>query len=371
MARRGEVRLDDPVAKYLPATVTVPSRGGRQITLLDLATQSSGLPRMPNNFTPKDPANPYADYTPALMYAFLSSYQLPRDVGAEYEYSNLGVGLLGHALSLRAKADLETMYRRYLLDPLGMRDTRVALTPSMRERLALGHDEAGKAVPNWDAAALGGAGALRSTASDMLTYLAANIAADADSTRGALSPALHAAHVRRHDAGQGGIGLAWHLRPVPGGGTVVWHNGGTGGYRTFAGYDPARRVGVVVLTNSSGAGHDDLGFHLLAPSLALRPPTRPAWVGRKEVALPATVLDRYVGEYQLAPTFSLVVTREGDGLVTQATGQGKVRIYAESETEFFLKVVDARLSFQVDASGKATGLTLHQNGRDVPGAKVR
>ncbi|HKG94151.1 MAG TPA: serine hydrolase [Gemmatimonadaceae bacterium] len=371
MARRGEVRLDDPVAKYLPASVTVPSRNGRQITLVDLATQSSGLPRMPTNFSPKDQSNPYADFTPELLYAFLSSYQLQRDVGAEYEYSNLGVGLLGHALTLRAKADLETTYRRYLLDPLGMKDTRVALAPSMRERLALGHNEAGNVVPNWDVAALGGAGALRSTANDMLAYLAANMAADADSVRGPLAPALHATHVRRRDAGPGGIGLAWHIRPTPAGGSIVWHNGGTGGYRTFAGYDPARRVGVVVLTNSSGAGHDDIGFHLLAPALALRPPTRPAWVGRKEVALPATVLDRYVGEYQLTPAFSLVVTREGDGLVTQATGQGKIRIFAESETEFYPRVVDARITFQVDDGGKVTGLTLHQNGRDMPAAKVK
>jgi serine-type D-Ala-D-Ala carboxypeptidase/endopeptidase len=84
MVTRGEVRLDDPVAKYLPASVKMPSRNGRQITLLDLATQSSGLPGMPNNFHPADPNNPYADYTPAAMYAFLSSYELPRDIGAQY-----------------------------------------------------------------------------------------------------------------------------------------------------------------------------------------------------------------------------------------------------------------------------------------------
>jgi len=100
MVTRGEVRLDDPVAKYLPASAHIPSRNGRQITLFDLATQSSGLPRMPSNLTPRDSMNPYADYTVQQMYAFLSGYQLPRDIGTSYEYSNLGVGLLGHALSL-------------------------------------------------------------------------------------------------------------------------------------------------------------------------------------------------------------------------------------------------------------------------------
>src|SRR5207244_7748295 len=107
MVDHGEVRLDDPVAKYLPPSVRVPSRNGKQITLLDLATQSSGLPRMPSNFTPKDSLNPYADYTVQQMYAFLSSYALTRDVGAEYEYSNLGVGLLGHALALKAGTSYE------------------------------------------------------------------------------------------------------------------------------------------------------------------------------------------------------------------------------------------------------------------------
>jgi CubicO group peptidase (beta-lactamase class C family) len=102
MVQHGEVVLTDPVAKYLPPEVKVPERGGKQITLEDLATHTSGLPRMPSNFTPKDPANPYADYSVEQMYQFISGYQLTRDIGSQYEYSNLGGGLLGHALARRA-----------------------------------------------------------------------------------------------------------------------------------------------------------------------------------------------------------------------------------------------------------------------------
>src|SRR5262249_55292167 len=109
MVEHGEVGLDDPVAKYLPDSVHVPTRNGKQITLLDLATQSSGLPRMPSNMTPQDPMNPYADYSVQQMYAFLAGYQLTRDIGASYEYSNLGVGLLGHALALKAGTSYETL----------------------------------------------------------------------------------------------------------------------------------------------------------------------------------------------------------------------------------------------------------------------
>src|SRR5204862_268966 len=92
MVARGEVRLDDPVAKYLPDSAHVPSRNGKQITLVDLAIQSSGLPRLPSNLAPRDPGNPYADYSVQQLYAFLAAYQLTRDIGATSEYSNLGVG---------------------------------------------------------------------------------------------------------------------------------------------------------------------------------------------------------------------------------------------------------------------------------------
>src|SRR5260370_20331102 len=102
MVERGEVKLDDPISRYLPKTVKVPARNGREITLADLATQSSGLPRMPGNFSPKDPNNPYADYSVEQMYDFLSGYTLTRDIGEKYEYSNLGVGLLVHILALKA-----------------------------------------------------------------------------------------------------------------------------------------------------------------------------------------------------------------------------------------------------------------------------
>jgi CubicO group peptidase (beta-lactamase class C family) len=372
MVARGEIRYDDPVAKLLPATVRVPTRKGHQITLLDLATQSSGLPYMPSNLRPKDAANPFADYTTDLMYEFLLSYKLTRDIGSQYEYSNYGVGLLGHALALRAGLDLETLYRRRILDSLRMPDTRIALTQSMRERLALGHGAKGEVVTNWDFGALGGAGALRSTATDMLTYLAANLVADVDSTRGPLAPAMHATHIRRREAGstQMGIGLAWHLATRPDGGTIVWHNGGTGGYRTFSGYDAGRRTGVVVLTNSNISA-DDIGFHLLSPAIPLRPPQLPSIVMRKEISLPGAILDRYVGEYELARSFHIVVTRGADGLIIEPTGQGRVPIFAESETEFFLKLVDALISFDVDSTGKATALTLHQNGQHIKGTRIK
>jgi len=226
MVARREVKLDDPVANYLPRAVHMPVRG-RPISLLDLATQVSGLPRLPDNLAPRDPSNPYADYSVRQLYEFLSRYQLPRDPGASYEYSNLGMGLLGHALALRARMSYEQLVARRLLTPLGMRETAITLTPPLRARLAPGHDEAGKVVPNWDLPTLAGAGALRSTASDMLAFLAANV----DTSATPIGRALRQTHDPRQatDNPNLKVGLAWHIlsRPI---GNIVWHNGGTGGY---------------------------------------------------------------------------------------------------------------------------------------------
>ena len=357
MVARGEVRLDDPVAKFLPASVRVPSYNGKQITLVDLATQSSGLPRLPGDFAPHDSSNPYADYSVAQLYAFLSSYQLPRDVGATYEYSNLGMGLLGHALTLKARMSYEDLVHQRVLTPLGMRETAVTLTPALAARLTPGHDAEGHVVPNWDLPTLAGAGALRSTARDMLTFLAANI----DTARAALNRELATTHAPRRAAGSPAmqIGLAWHILSRPGG-SIVWHNGGTGGYRSFVGFDPVRRVGIVILANSNNAAVDDLGFHLIDQTFSLQPLPQP----RTEIALDSTVLARYVGEYELAPTFHITITREGTRLFLQATAQPRVPIYAESDSTFFLKVVEAQVTFRPD------GIVLHQNGQHIPGRKL-
>ena len=191
MVQRGEVSLADPVAKYLPADVKVPERNGRVITLVDLSTHTSGLPRMPSNFNPKDPANPYADYTTEQLFQFISSYKLTRDIGSQFEYSNLGGGLLGQALSRRAGMDYEALVKSLITVPLGMASTGITLSPEMKARLAVGHDDKLVAVPNWDIPALAGAGALRSTANDLMTFLAANLGY----VKSPLAPAMGPTHI--------------------------------------------------------------------------------------------------------------------------------------------------------------------------------
>ncbi|HTK55004.1 MAG TPA: serine hydrolase domain-containing protein, partial [Gemmatimonadaceae bacterium] len=289
LVQEGKVRLDDPAQKYLPANVKLPTRGDKVITLGSLSEQNSGLPRMPGNFKPADPTNPYADYTVQQMYDFLSGYQLTRDPGELFEYSNLGVGLLGHVLSRATGQSYEEMERQRVWVPLGMTNTAVTLTPWMKAHLALGHGDNGQVVANWDLPTLAGAGAIRSTTNDMLKFLDANLHPE----RGPLQRAMAFAHEERARAGNMMIGLNW-LSTHAGTDTIVWHNGGTGGYRTFIGFEPSRKTGVVVMTNSGGAGADDIGFHILDPALPLAPKPAPP-KQRTAIELKPDVLARYVG----------------------------------------------------------------------------
>lgn len=261
MALRQEVNFTDPISLFLPATVKVPKyQETQQITLLDLATQTSGLPRLPNNLAPKDESNPYADYTVAQMYEFLSAYQLRGEVGATYAYSNYGVGLLGHVLALKAGMSYEDLVITRICKPLGMQDTRVQLSREMQARLVAGHDAQGNRAANWDLPTLAGAGALRSTVNDLVKFLSANL----ELKETALSPALRVSHQARHRTqGQGFIGLAWQISNQDGA-EIVWHNGGTGGYASFIGFSKKHRLAVVALSNTA-AGEDitRAGFNLL------------------------------------------------------------------------------------------------------------
>ena len=356
MATRDEVALDDPIAGYLPDSLDVAFAD--RVTLEHLATHTSGLPRLPGNFAPADMSDPYADYTVEDLYAFLDGHTLEREPGAAYAYSNLGMGLLGHLLARHAGLSFEALLRERVLDPLGLDDTVVTLRPDQQARMTTGHS-AGQPVPLWAFPTLAGAGALRSTGADMLRFAAAHLGL----VETPLAEAMALARTPRAQAGHDSmaVGLGWHVRTGPNA-EVVWHNGGTGGFRTFVGIDEAQRRGVVVLTNAN-LGMDDVGMHLLDPGLPLQAVAPTADLAPETLA-------RYVGRYQIAPGFVLTIAREEAQLTAQLTGQPPVRIYPASETEFFLKVVDARLTFRVDGEGTVEGLTLHQNGQDTAAQKI-
>lgn len=261
----GEMNLDDPISKYLPKTVKTPTRNGKKITLKHLATHTSGLPRMPDNFTPKNPKNPYADYTKEQLYTFLSGCELAYDIGEKSEYSNLGMGLLGHILELQSGKVFEELVIEHIANPLQMNATRLVLTENMKNRLAKGHAGLSE-TDNWDIITLGGAGGIRSSVSDMVKYIQANI--NSDTVDSKLHNAMALAHKSAYktEDQRTEMALAWHIEN----GKFLMHNGATGGYSAMSGLDKAAKKGVIVLTNSN-ENVDAIAIKLMVPSYPLKP----------------------------------------------------------------------------------------------------
>jgi CubicO group peptidase (beta-lactamase class C family)/GH35 family endo-1,4-beta-xylanase len=286
MIERGEMKLDDPVAKYLPASVKIPTRNGKEITLHHLATHTSGLPFLPDNLEPKRADNPRADYTVEQLYAFLSGYKLTSDPGTKYEYSTLGMCLLGQAIALKAGTDYESLVVDRICRPLKMDSTRIMLTPELKSRFAQGHNQLGYAVPSMDYGVLLGGSALYSTANDLLKYVSANLGL----TPSVLTPLME----KTHD-----IGLAWFVTPNLQGTKIISHGGTAPGCSAFVGFDKTRRHGVVVLSNSRGViDVSNLGNFLLESEWQSdRRPT--------ETKISSHVYSSYVGQYQRSPDFTL------------------------------------------------------------------
>lgn len=369
MALKGEVSLDDPARDYLPAGAVMPSRGGREITLRDLAMHVSGLPRLPDNMPFSDPADPYADYTEAHLLEFLRGHELTRDIGSRFEYSNLGAGLLSYLLGRAAGSDYATLLRERVTGPRGMEDTAIDLTADQQGRFAPGYDAHMQPAGPWHLPVLAGAGAIRSTAGDMLIFAQAAL----DPRSPLAAPMTLALEPRAPVAAQTEIALGWMAARI-GGAEILFHSGGTGGYRSAIALDRQGGRGVVVLTNSAvEPSAEDVALHLivgspLAPTQPVpsAPPPVPA---RTEQPQPPETLDRVVGEYDFGQGIRLRVFRDGGWLKAQIAGQPVFPIFAESPLRYFWRVVDAQISFTADDRGQVTGAVLHQGGQDLPGRR--
>jgi D-alanyl-D-alanine-carboxypeptidase/D-alanyl-D-alanine-endopeptidase len=288
LVAQGKVRLDEPVRDLLPVgTVTTPPSGA-EMTLLDLSTHRSGLPRLPENLKPADMSDPYADYDHEALYAYVAARGLTRPEDAPFLYSNLGFGLLGAALAHRAGTTYEELLRRQITGPLAMAETTIALPPHLAARFAQGHDAAHRPAKPWRLNALAGAGGIRSTAADMVTFLEAQLhperlsAAARETPEGeTLAGAIAASHAIRGAVGEGKeICLGWVFDRDSG---TFSHNGGTGGFSSFALFDPVEDYAVVVLANTSVRESDAfverVGRHVAQrllgePAESLGPPAR-------------------------------------------------------------------------------------------------
>jgi CubicO group peptidase (beta-lactamase class C family) len=359
----GKVALDDPIARHLPADLRLdPSVAG--ITLVQLATHTSGLPRLPDNLRPAMPADPYADYTVERLYAYLRSAKVSGNAPHAVDYSNLGVGLLGHILARVYGVSYAELVRQKISGPLGLTDTVLTLEAEQRGRFVPAHSGTQKVLP-WEFDALAGAGALRSTATDLAKF--AQALCDDNSP---IAPAWRLAREKRASGSLGDVGLGVFSRTTPAG-SVYSHGGGTGGYRSHLEVSPATRTATVVLLNNDSPEPGNL----VAASQRGNAPTAGAKAAPAdtptEVPIAAAELAAFTGTYSIDARgkFSVVVDEQGR-LRIRLTGQAFLPVAYMGGDRFFAKAVAAQFQFARDAAGKVSAVTLHQNGREVPATRT-
>jgi len=353
-----KLSLSDPVQSFLQQQVKLPSKNSKAITFESLANHHSGLPRLPGNMPFSDPQNPYADYTTDMLFDYLEKHKLSREVGEAPEYSNLGVGLLGQALAMVNHSDYEKMLRQQVLKPLKMSQTYITVPKSEAVKRSKGHDAALVETSFWQIPALEGAGALVSNASDMAKYLLENMEKEL------LPKAIELTHRQTAKLGSSNVtvGLAWLIQGTPKG-NVIMHNGQTGGFASFIGFNTELNKGIVILSNAS-VPLDEIGQAYLTDSLSSVALNTP-------VHIDVAKLQKLVGEFQLVPGFSLTITNEEGRLFVQGTGQPKLPLVSRSETEFENQSVQARIIFDLNDNGDATQLTLYQGGQVLKGKKFK
>ncbi len=363
---RGKVNSSDPIKKYLPPGLKIPDFKGREITLLDLTTHTSGLPSLPSRYKPTNTANFYAELDTNTITESLADVTLSYEPGSKYVYSNFGGLLLSRMLSVQSQRDFNEAMIERIAAPLKMIDT-TSLTPPAR--MATPHSASGKVVSHWSFYAdLAGMGGIKSTLPDMQKFLEANLEIynnpEGVLAKSAIGMALKKAHSKQRAAqGSIDIGYGWH-RITRNGSTVVFHNGQTAGFHAFMGFDPATGRGAVVLADSAIA-IDDLGFNLASKEFPLSKP-------RLTASLDSAAVDGVVGEYEL-PNVVLKFAREGTGsgsrLFVYTPGRERTELFVDSNGMYYPKEFDALARFEKNKEGIIESVLWLQGGGAERGKK--
>lgn len=256
LVERGLLSLDQTLPGSYQACA-LPANTGRPITLLDLATHHSGLPRGPSNLPSQDPLNPLAGYTTAQLCAYLTETLPSLETTKGVRYSNVGMGLLGQIMAERVGLTWEQLFLREIAEPLGMASTAVTITPDMEARLVMPYARDGTPMKIWDIPTLEGAGALKSTVKDLLLFLRANLQDGHTEFARALVFAREAPG--QHDEALARQGLGWFLRHTD---WFYEHTGGTS-YSSYFGLQMDKGLGVVVLSNTSSHLIEYIGLRAL------------------------------------------------------------------------------------------------------------
>jgi D-alanyl-D-alanine-carboxypeptidase/D-alanyl-D-alanine-endopeptidase len=339
---RGEIALSEPITKLLPPGTPVPSFNGREITVADIVTHTSGLPEVPANYRPPDMSNPYAAATERDLLDALAATRLTRAPGSKWEYSNFAMIVLSYALAKRSGNDYETLLRERLLVPLGMNETYVNRRPS-QVRLAQGHHPNTTSAMPWDFHPdMAGVGGVRATLLDMLHYLEGQLG----TRESAITPALAQTQAQVASVDGHRMGMNWNLF-TRNGHSRISHEGGTGGYSSFAGFDRAAKRAVVLLSDTAltaSGGLGSLGAHLLDPSIVVGTPHVVATADAK-------LIDALVGKYRLKGGLGMELRHAAGQLTIQADGQGEFEMGYDSAGDFYPLKFDALLRPKRKADG--------------------
>jgi serine-type D-Ala-D-Ala carboxypeptidase/endopeptidase len=341
---RGEIAIDDPLAKLLPPGTNVPSFNGTPITVGNIVTHTAGLPSFPWRIT--DMSNPYARLTEADLLDTLAKTQLKRAPGSQREESNFALMVLSYALATHSGRDFETLLRERLFSRLGMNDTFIVTRPSA-VRIAEGHFSNSRPTGPWDVRVdLAGAGGVRSTLPDMARYLEGQLGMRDSS----ITPAL--ARTQEQIAGVAGqaTSMAWEFLPTENGRTFAMRPGGTGGFSSFFAFDRVAKRGVVLLSDTAlteVGGLRRLGLHLLDPSL-------PAGTPRHMATAEVKLIDALVGRYRLRTGLGIKLRRRGNKLTIQFDGEPEFEMEYDSAGEFYPFEFDAILQPRRKVDGTYT-----------------
>lgn len=344
-AADGLVKLDDPVARHLPAGPTVPET----LTLAHLATQHSGLASDPSTDFDPYAADPYRGWTTERMRVDIARTSLLAAPGETYTYSNMGISLMTAAVEHRRGASFAELLEKRLAAPLGLTATRVGLPES--GDVATPCDDELKPVAFWSPSAAAPAGGVASNAEDLARWIRAQI----DPPSGRLGDALRATHVPRKAVAEGlAVGLAWHVNTGPG---VVWHNGRLQGVTSYIGFSKESGVGVVLLVNTGTFLTDGLARRVLA--VAQGEPAEPLTLPVESAPVPLTGL---AGRYQ-HPHGTMSFTEESASLRVGWPGTPTWRIWPSGPDQFFLRAGRVAYRFERDATGRVSGVHVTAGGQ--------
>lgn len=348
-----KVTLDTTVGSLLAGQVKLTDPRIAAITLKQLATHTSGLPRMPDNIgAGATEADPFANYDEKLLLSYLATAKIEGESPFSCSYSNLGMGLLGYLLGGVYQMPWERAVVEKICLPLGLNDT--AVNPDAKLPVAIPHTEDNKEVKPWHFAALGGCGALRSTAADLMKLGAAMLHPDKTPLQAAFALALAPQAEAAAHGGQ--IGLGVFLGKFDGDATLH-HDGATYGYCSGLQVIPAKGMVRVVLVNNANLP----GALVIATTSEARS-MDPA--KQKEITLHADVLKQYPGVYELDRESRFTVLLREGRLYVNLTGQPFARAFAKETDRFFYKVVAAEIAFN-RREGMVQSLTLFQNGSAI------